>query len=192
LALSARLVTLEEIDGRLAGIRRVVVSPQAVITPAVRDALRQRNIALSRLPTAPDAPAATLRLFIVAARTKFDPKLLGGALHNESIEIHTHSTNCLLDATDRLAGELAQPNTLGLLLTPHTAAALCLANRQSGVRAVLGSNSNSVVRDLGSVGANLLIVDPQSNGMFKLSQMAGEYCRGGIRPCPEVFQKRLM
>jgi hypothetical protein len=76
LVLSTRLVTMEEIDDRLGGIRRVVVTPQAVVTPAVRDALRQRNIALSRALPAKNTSAAPLRLVVVAARTKFDPELL--------------------------------------------------------------------------------------------------------------------
>jgi hypothetical protein len=192
LILSTRLVTMEEIDGRLAGIRQVVVTPQAVVTPAVRDALRQRNIALSRDSTMVKTATATLRLFVVAAGAKTDPELMAGALTDESVNVECYSTKCLLDATDRLAAELAKTDTLGLLLTPHTAAAVCLANRLSGVRAVLGNNTGGLAADLGAIGANLLVVDPQKAGMYKLSQMAGEFCRGGIRSCPDVFRKRLM
>ncbi|MGA2796793.1 MAG: hypothetical protein ABSE63_04375 [Thermoguttaceae bacterium] len=192
LVLSTRLVTMEEIGDRLGGIHRVVVAPQAVVTPAVRDALRQRNIALSRALPAKNASAAPLRLVIVAARTKMDPKLLESTLQSEGIDVQCHTTDCIMAATHQLAGELAKGDALGLLLTPHTAAALCLANRLAGVRAVLGSNANSVQSDLSAVGANLLIADPQSVSLFKLARMAGDFFRGGIRPCPEVFRKRLM
>jgi hypothetical protein len=192
LVLSTRLVTMEEINDRLHGIRRVVVAPQAVVTPAVRDALRQRNIALARALPANNASAAPLRLVVVAARTKFDPEPLENTLKSEGIEAQCHKTDCLLAATDQLAGELAKGDALGLLLTPHTAAALCLANRLAGVRAVLGSNANSAEADIRAVGANLLVADPQSVSLFKLARMVGDYYRGGIRPCPEVFRKRLM
>ncbi len=192
LELSTRLVTMEEIDDRLGGIHRVVVAPQAVVTPAVRDALRQRNIALSRALPAKNPSAAPLRLVIVAARTKFDPKILANSMQSEGIEVKCQTTDCLLAGTDQLAGELAKGDALGLLLTPHTAAALCLANRLAGVRAVLGCNANNVEADLRAVGANLLVADPQSVSLFKLARMAGDYYRGGIRPCPEVFRKRLL
>jgi hypothetical protein len=192
LVLSTRLVTMEEIDDRLGGIRRVVVGPQAVVTPAVRDALRQRNIALARALPAKNASAAPLRLVVVAARTKFDPELLENTLQSEGIEVQCHKTDCLLAATDQLAGELAKGDALGLMLTPHTAAALCLANRLAGVRAVLGNNANSAEADIRAVGANLLVADPKSVSLFKLARMAGDFYRGGIRPCPEVFRKRLM
>ena len=191
LVLSTRLVTMEEIGERLNGIRQVVVGPQAVVTPAVRDALRQRNIALARALPAKNASTAALRFVVVVARTKFDPVLLENTLQSESIEVQCHKTDCILAATDQLAGELAKSDALGLLLTPHTAAALCLANRLAGVRAVLGNNANSAEVDIRAVGANSLVADPQSVSLFKLARMAGDYYRGGIRPCPEVFRKRL-
>jgi hypothetical protein len=191
LVFSNRLVTMAEIAGRLDGIRRVTVDPRAVVTPAVRDLLRQRNIELSRDLAEKNASAGTPRLVVVAARAKMDPKLLADALKGDGIEVQYDKTDCILAATDQLAAELAKGDTLGLLLTPHTAAALCLANRLAGVRAVLGSDSKGLETDLSAVGANLLVADPQVVGLFKLSRIAGEFVRGGIRPCPEVFKKRL-
>jgi hypothetical protein len=191
LVLSMRLVTMEDIGDKLNGIRCVVVNPQAVVTPAVRDALRQRNITLSRVLTPKNASIAPLKLVIVAARSKFDAKLLANTLQSDGLEVKCHTTDCIIDATDRLAGELAEGNALGLLITPHTAAALCLANRLPVLRAVLGCDGDGVESDIRAVGANLLVADPQNISLFKLCRMAGEFFRGGMRPCPDVFRKRL-
>jgi hypothetical protein len=46
LRLTDRVITLRSIEGRLAGVRRVVVPSRAVITPAVKDELKQRKIEL--------------------------------------------------------------------------------------------------------------------------------------------------
>lgn len=46
LCVSERVVTLRTIEGRLAGARRLVVVPRAIVTPAVKDELRARNIEL--------------------------------------------------------------------------------------------------------------------------------------------------
>jgi hypothetical protein len=192
LVLSMRLVTMDEIQDKLAGIRRLVVAPQAVVTPAVRDVLRQRDITLSRGLPEKNASTAALRLVVVAARSKFDPQLLAGSLQAEGIEIDCRKIDCILAATDQLAAELAKGDALGMLLTPHTAAALCLANRLARVRAVLGAGSGNLQADLRAVGANLLVADPQGIGLFKLARMAGDFYRGGLRACPEVFRKRLM
>lgn len=48
LRLSERLVTLATLDGRLAGVSRVIVPIRAVVTPAVRDELKRKNIRLEK------------------------------------------------------------------------------------------------------------------------------------------------
>jgi hypothetical protein len=48
LSLTERVVTLRSVEGRLAGVRRLVVARRAVVTPAVKDELKQRKIELVR------------------------------------------------------------------------------------------------------------------------------------------------
>ncbi|HMO86760.1 MAG TPA: hypothetical protein PKC18_17765 [Lacipirellulaceae bacterium] len=48
IALPHPLITLETLESQLAGVARVRVSSRAVVTPAVRDLLRQRGIELVR------------------------------------------------------------------------------------------------------------------------------------------------
>lgn len=191
LILSARVVTLSEVEGRLESVRRLVVPPQAVITPAVRDELMRKNVSLAYASPAASRATAPVRLVLVAAGSPVDPAPLVGALSNEGIEIQEHRSDCLIAATDQLAGEIARPDTLGLLLTRHTAAGLCLANRLRGVRAVLGTDPRAAAAAAAAVGANLLVVDPAAVSLFQLKQIVTEFCRAGTRPCPEVLQRRL-
>jgi hypothetical protein len=46
LRVTQRVVTMRLIEGRLTGVKRVVVNRRAVITPAVKDLLRHRKIEL--------------------------------------------------------------------------------------------------------------------------------------------------
>ena len=48
LVLTDHVVTLRSIEGKLAGVTRLVVLDMAVVTPAVRDALNDRSIELVR------------------------------------------------------------------------------------------------------------------------------------------------
>ena len=48
LRLAERVVTIGTLENRLANISRVIVQPRAVVTPAVRDELKQRKIDLVR------------------------------------------------------------------------------------------------------------------------------------------------
>jgi hypothetical protein len=191
LVLNCRVVTLSEVDGRLGAVRRLVVPPGAVITPAVRDELSRRNVTLAYAPPVAAPAATSLRLVVVTLGKQPDAAPLLGGLASEGIEVAQHRLDCLIAATDLLAGELAKPHTLGLLLTRHIAAGLCLANRLRGVRAVSGTDTGTVAAAASAVGANLLIVDAAAAGPFRLRQIVSEFCRGGTPPCPEVFKERL-
>ncbi len=191
LVLDCRLVTLSQLEGRLDGIRRVVVPHGAVITPSARDELRQRKIGLSR-----DCPGSesellssstgSSRLVMVTTEPQFDP-----AKWLDTLDVDSRRTDCLIEAVEMLAAEVAKPDTLGLLWTVHVAAGLCLANRRQGVRAVTGRDAPSLRAAAESVGANVAVVDPTGVSTFQLKQIAIEFCRGPVRSCPVVFQKHL-
>ena len=44
----SKVVALASLEGKLNGIRRVIVGPRAIVTPAVNDELRDREIELIR------------------------------------------------------------------------------------------------------------------------------------------------
>ena len=46
LVIAEKVVTMRTIEKRLAGVTQVVVSTKAVVTPAVKDELKARNIGL--------------------------------------------------------------------------------------------------------------------------------------------------
>ncbi|QDU29959.1 hypothetical protein ETAA8_50770 [Anatilimnocola aggregata] len=51
LKLNDKVVTLRTLHGRLEGISRLIVDQRAVVTPAVKDELRQRGISWERSTT---------------------------------------------------------------------------------------------------------------------------------------------
>jgi hypothetical protein len=48
LAVSDKVVTLATLDGRLMGVKRLVVGGRSIVTPAVKDELQDRSIELIR------------------------------------------------------------------------------------------------------------------------------------------------
>ena len=191
LSLDARLITMAEVAGRLEGVRRVVVSPQTIVTPSVRDELRRRDVALARTSPTGIAAAGQLRLEFVVACKRFDPRRWSNALAAEGVAVSQQRMDCLIAATDLLAAEAIKPNTLAVLASRHWAAALCLANRHPGVRAALGLDPARAAAATANVGANLLVIDPAAGTLFQWKQMLIEFCRGGVRPCPAAMEKRL-
>jgi hypothetical protein len=185
LATTSRVVTIELLKSRLDGVRRLCVPRGAVLTPAVRDELRRRNIALEYADQSNTAKIAA-RLQIVVAAANYDPAHLIYALKRDNLPVECGVEKCLIAATDGLAREIAGGDALGLLLTEHAAAALCLLNRLPGVRAV-GTDLAAAA----SISANAMVVDPRRTSIFQLKRMAAEFLRGGVRECPAVFRERL-
>ncbi|HRX80070.1 MAG TPA: hypothetical protein P5307_13455 [Pirellulaceae bacterium] len=48
LAVSDKVVTLATLDGKLLGVKRLVVGGRSIVTPAVKDELKDRSIELVR------------------------------------------------------------------------------------------------------------------------------------------------
>lgn len=186
-----RVVTLADVVGRLDGMKRLVVTPRAVVTPSVRDELARKGVSLVHEETASVQLPDAVRLVMTILGSQFDPAGLIRALEVEGIPVQTHKLDCLIAATDLLAEEVVKPNTLGLVVSAHAAAAICLANRHQGVRAVLGIDPARVGRDAASVGANLLVVDPRANGFFQIKQMVSRFRATAPGECPEILRERL-
>ncbi len=185
----ARVVTLAELEGRLASARRLIVPAGAVVTPAVRDELLRRNIALGHAAANGQA-AQGLRLVAYVVSRKYDPAPLGAILKKDGIGFEWHRSECLIASTEALAAEVNKPNTLGLILTRQTAAGLCLANRLDGLRAIFACSPDGVAAGAPAVGANILVANTASP-LFELRRTVANFCRGGVKPCPEVFHKQL-
>ncbi len=162
-----------------------MVPRRAIVTPAVVDELRRRNVTLSRAAAAQHPQPSAARIVLVAVPARHEPATLVAALKREGLSIDRQAVDCLIVATDRLAAELTKPDTLGVLWTRHTAAGLCLANRHPGVRAVLATDMTATAAAVAAVGANLLVLDPGGQPEYQQKQVLGEFGRGGVRTCPE-------
>lgn len=192
LVLSCRVVTLSALEGRLSGVQRVVVPPGAVVTPSVRDELRRRSVALAyEGANSHKEASAVAGLVLVTTGKRYDPATLVEDLCAEAIDVERHTSDCLIESTDLLADKMLHSSSLGLLLTRYPAAALCLANRHSGVRAVSGTDPATVADAAASVGANLLVIDPAAVGPFPLKRIVTDFCNNGQHECPAVLQERL-
>jgi hypothetical protein len=187
----SRVVTMAELT-RLDGVRRLAVPKGAILTPAVRDELRRRGIDVVESDhEAGQKPAVAIRVVVGPLRADFNPATLTAAMMREGFHAQCATVACLIAAVDKLAADVSQGETLGVLLTSHVAAAVCLANRLPGVRAIGDPGPSAADEAVAAVGANLLVADPKAGSLFGLKRSVVEFVRGGVRPCPEVFQDRL-
>ncbi|WP_347246342.1 hypothetical protein [Thermogutta sp.] len=194
LVLSDRVITLAQVSDRLEGIRRVVVPMNAVVTPAVRDLLQEKGIPVfyggeqkcAENGNVSPTRAATVTVLLVTQR--INPQQLDNLLRSEGISAEYETLDCLIRASER-AAELCRKQRLVVVVTRHVAAEVCLANRQRGVRAIVGRDPQAVAGDTAAVGANVLVAD-LSAGLFNLKRMIRQFVASS-HICPEVFREKL-
>ncbi|HEY2893706.1 MAG TPA: hypothetical protein VGJ16_05825 [Pirellulales bacterium] len=189
LAVSEMVVALANLDGRLDGVRRLIVPRGAVLTPAARDELRKRGIALA---SAVESQKNTKRAqIVVLADGGILSMPLVAALERDGACVQLTSSACGADAVLELCRRVLAERCLGLILTAEPALALCLANRQRGVRACQAHDVQAISDAINSIAPNLLIVDPRGRGAFDLSRITRNWARAGAMPCPVAHQAYL-
>jgi ribose 5-phosphate isomerase RpiB len=186
-----RVVTLAGIGERLASARRLVVPPKAVVTPAVRDELRRRNVTLVVQENTTTATDACGRVALTVLGSRIDPKPLADELQRQGLTIDVQRFDCLIKANDDMSRRVATPGTTGVMLSNYGAVAMCLANRHQGVRAILASDESRTATDAVSVGSNLLIVEPRRTTPDTMRKIVAAFCQQGPGECPKELLDRL-
>ena len=184
LVVADRVVTLATLDGRLADVRRVAVRPDAIVTPAVRDTLRERKVAL--VAAEPGRSVKSPLAAAIRCGADCDLDVIRQAC-GDGVRLETFDASDLRRAVARLAAVAGERDRLGLLLTRQVAAAVCLANRDVRVRAATAGCVEEVAAAVAAIGVNALVIDPQKSGQGRIASMIEEFTRGGPRRCPATW-----
>ena len=190
LRLSVPVISVARLEGRLSGVKQLVVSKTAVVTPAAKDLLRDQKIALVRGEVTKPENAWKLSLVAGVAETNFEPASLWRELQKEGAQIEELARTGLARVTTELCEQVMRGGRLGILLTTNVSAAVCLANRTKGVRAAEARCATSTRDAVRGVGVNLLVVNPVGKSTFELRRMIGVLLAGG-GDCPAEWQGKL-
>ena len=172
-----RLLTLAKIEANLEGLRRLVVHPKAIITPALKEELSRRNIAIERGGARPGT-RADFALSVVRFEAEHAPQLHGLGLAEDV------SAKSFAVVVNTVASQLAQGNRHVVVLTRKTAAALCVLNRLEPVRAALANNVDAVKGAVKELAANVLVIDPARLGRVQLAAILRAFENEGERNLP--------
>lgn len=193
--LDERLVTVATLARRPAGTRRVIVPRGAVVTPAALDELRSARIELTIGAIATSGPATAgtneklEKLYVHATHDGPSLAALVRLLSRVGRSIETLVPASLPEAVAELVAVAAQSRNVGVLVTRHVDAALCLANRHREVRAVAGRDKASVREAIRDLGANLLVLDPSRFSLFSLASLIETFAAPGSRTCARDWSR---
>jgi hypothetical protein len=175
ISIDDKVVTLNSVDGRLDGLRRLIVQRKAIVTPALRDELNKRGIELDRGGSGGSMRRETTVSVVRCHLTKA-PALPG-------VEDVTATS---LEALVRLVSErVADPTQRVVVLIGQTALALCALNRHKPVRAALANSIDAVQAASRTIAANVLVVDPAHLGRVQILGLVRAFEGEEVRGIPE-------
>lgn len=192
LQLDERVISLRSLEGKLEGIKQLVVQRGAVVTPAARDELKHRSIAIERGASGEKGTTASKsgNPLVLAATNSIDPQAHVAAL-GEGCAVEIAASGELSATIGKWADRVLVRKAPGVIVTEEPAAALILANRNFGIRAILATSPREVQAAAAAIGANGLVVDPRGRGRFELISIVRAFAAAGWRNPPEALRKAL-
>ncbi len=175
--LEQAVVTMRDLEHRLAKVQSIVVPPRAVLTPAARDYLREQGVGIRESASTPAVPPRTATLLLGVAETNFEPTGLIEYLARHGIRVERIARTGLKSVVAELSEEVAKGGRRGWLLTDATHAAVCLANRTHGVWACAANHRGELQMARKVINVNLIITRPQQSHWLQLAQVAQEFAR---------------
>jgi ribose 5-phosphate isomerase RpiB len=189
LVISDKVVSAATLAGRLANVQRLIIPARAVVTPSARDLLKEKNVTLVR--SLKSTSPTSVRVALGMAGVKYDVEGLVRLLRQHGIDVTQLPTVGLAQLTAELAKDVSKAEKLGVLLTDNVAAALCIANRQRGVRAATAGNRGEVNDIVRGIGANFLVIDPMRRSPLELQRIVEAFVTAPARQCPAELKSAL-
>lgn len=175
---AGRLLGLRDAEALAGSCREVRIAPGTVVTPLAFDALKKRGIAIR----------------LVSEREARRSRAEGtwGFAIDDASGAASALRRALLDDRDgwRELGPAEAPAWVSdaddrgaVLITPDAALAVWEAHRFRDVRAAAVSEVRAVARAVRTLGASLLVVEPEHKSIYALRQICATFRRGGA-PMP--------
>lgn len=189
LVLHEPLVSAELLNQRLNGVRRLAVAAGAVITPAAQDVLQLHEVEIRFLESRKRSSDNCVAVGVVAAQVA--TATLRDILQRAGIVVNISEMCDVSEMVETLASDITKPAARGVMITDETAAALCIANRRTGVRAVQSQDISAMRIAATAVGANLLVINPTGMSSPGLARLVQKFISSGPYVCPEALRRVL-
>jgi len=175
--LEQSVVSVQDLEGRLAQVQQIVVPAKAIITPAARDVLRERGIDVRRASEMVTKPSQQRTMLLGVAATRFDPTAVITQLRRRGVQTEQIARTGLKTVVAELAEEATKGGRRVWLLTEATHEAVCLANRTAGVWAAAAQHRGELADARKAIELNFLITNPTKSTAFQQTQLGQEYAK---------------
>jgi hypothetical protein len=173
LVMDDRLITLAKVQDRLAGIEQVILRGDAVVTPSVRDLLRDKKVRIEHRDGTRGSSFA--RGLLAVCNDANGARDLAAALAADGLQWQTFGE------VDTLVRQLQQAAprqpAIALAVTPAWAHFVCQANRHNSIRAVAPADAAALDQACKQLNINLLILDSNRLDRGQILDLGRMYLR---------------
>jgi hypothetical protein len=192
LRLTERTIAWRTLEDRLAGVKTIEVLPNAVVTPLVRDLLKERRIRIQVVRPAASKERQPSSSSINRSSAG-EAAVLWVGCDRETFEAHPHHVRALVkdveqeflaekslldqgfSALSRLFAAKPAGRTLRLWFTDRMAEAVCHANRHAHVRATWANDPEDAARNVAALRPNVLILPPARFSSWQVRQVVAAW-----------------
>ena len=169
---SDKVISTETLRDKLNNIKTLRVKPKTIVTPAVRDELRDRKITIVfDLGTDnPNHRPATILLGTTCASTgnRLRDQLVAGGT-----QVQLHVDSCSSQLTTFVGDQVSMAMS-ALIVTEKPYKAACTANRNANVRAVVINNTNELTAAKAELNPNCVVLNSSNVGRINLSNLLSQ------------------
>lgn len=169
----AKVITMETLRGKLNNIKTLRVKPKTIVTPAVRDELRDRNIRIA-FDLGSANPANGPATILLGTTCNATGNSLRDQLVANGTQVQLHVEKSVAQLAAKVSNKIAS-SMPGLIVTDQPYTAACSANRNSNVRAVVVGDPNELRAANAELNPNCVVIKQGNEGQFNLAYVLNQF-----------------
>ena len=168
-----KVIAMETLRGKLENIKTLRVKPKTIITPAARDELRDRKIEIAFDLGSSGSSNNSPTTILLGTTCNSTGNRLRDQLTANGTQIQLHVDKCARQLATKVGNKVsgAMP---ALIVTDQPYKAVCSANRNSNVRAVVIGDPNELRAAKAELNPNCVVIKTGNEGRFDLSYVLNQ------------------
>ena len=166
-----KLIAMATLRGKLDNIKTLRVKPKTIVTPAVRDELRDRKIALVFDLASDNSTGSPIqKTILLAATCKSTGTRLREQLSAKGIAVQLQTDNCIKRLTKSVSDKVSA-TTRALIVSDQPFSAACMANRNANVQAAVIHDSSDAAAAKTDLNPNCIVLNSQNAKRLNLTSL---------------------
>jgi hypothetical protein len=166
---SDKVIALQTLRGKLDNVKTLRLKPKTIVTPAVRDELRDRKIKIV-FDLVSDETTKCGTTFLLGTTCQSTGTNLRDRLVADGTQIQLHTEACVSQLADTISQKVSSA-TGALIVTDQPYTAVCVANRNSNVQAVAVRDQCELTAAKAELNPNCVVLNSLNIGQINLSSI---------------------